>query len=284
MEIKRRRVLIMTDKKRFNSYELSRAWFDFCFENPEKIKPNHTAIYFFCVEHCNRLGWKRKFGLPTSMVKDAVGIRSYNTYKKTLDDLVEWGFIEMIEYSKNQYSSNIIALSNFDKALNKALDKALIKHSTKQSESTVQSIDSIIKQINNRTINKEQMLQLEIAIKSYHDKKEESLFSEMWEKFPYKKEFGSCCKLFDDKNLPKTESQKVKWITDFRLLVEKDSYTPLEIYNILKWARGDDFWKANTLSFLGLRKKKNGVMKIDNIKAKYTLENKPKENNQAQWA
>ena len=131
-------------------YELSRVWFDFCFENPEKIKPNHTALYFFCIEHCNRLGWKTKFGLPTTMAKDAIGIRSYNTYINTLNDLIEFGFIELVEKSRNQYSSNIIALSNFNKALDKALDKALIKHGTKhhtkQRESTVQSIGSIDKQ------------------------------------------------------------------------------------------------------------------------------------------
>jgi len=131
-----------------NGYELSRNWFDWCFENPEKINPNHSALYFFCIEHCNRLGWKEKFGLPTTMAKEAIGIRSYNTYIKTLNELVEFGFIKMIEKSKNQYSSNIIALSNFDKALNKALDKALIKHTTKQRESTQQSIDSIDKQLN----------------------------------------------------------------------------------------------------------------------------------------
>jgi hypothetical protein len=136
-----------------NSYTLSRIWFDWCFENPEKISPNHTALYFFCIEHCNRLGWKEKFGLPTTMTKEAIGIRSYNTYINTLNDLIEFGFIQMIEKSRNQYSSNIIALSNFnkapDEACNKALDKALIKHTTKQREST----DSINKQ---ETNNKEQ--------------------------------------------------------------------------------------------------------------------------------
>lgn len=138
-----------------NSYELSRAWFDWCFENPEKITPNHTALYFFCVEHCNRLGWKERFGLPTTMAKEAIGIRSYNTYIKTLNDLVEFGFIKMVEKSKNQYSSNIIALSKFNKALDKALDKAFIKHMIKQDESTSESIDSIDKQItiNNEPIN-----------------------------------------------------------------------------------------------------------------------------------
>jgi len=121
-------------------FTLSRNWFNFSFENPELISPNHTALYFFCIEHCNRLGWKEKFGLPTTMAKDAIGIRSYNTYINTLNDLVEWGFIKMIEKSKNQYSSNIVALSKFDKALDKALDKAIIKHVTKQRES-ISSID-----------------------------------------------------------------------------------------------------------------------------------------------
>ena len=132
-------------------YELSRNWFDWCFENPEKINPNHTALYFFCCEHKNRLGGKEKFGLPTTMAKEAIGIKSYNTYIKTLNDLVDFGFIIMIEKSKNQYSSNIIALSNFNKALDKALDKALIKHTTKQRE----SIDSIDKQYNNKQLNKD---------------------------------------------------------------------------------------------------------------------------------
>jgi len=135
-----------------NGYNLSRNWFNFCFENPEKIKPNHSALYLFAVEHCNRLGWKEKFGLPTEMSKEAIGIKSYNTYINTLNELVEWGFIKMIERSKNQYSANIIALSKFDKALDKALDKAFIKHVTKQSESTSESICTIDKQVNKETI------------------------------------------------------------------------------------------------------------------------------------
>tara|TARA_R100001244_G_C5162287_1_gene131103 strand:+ start:256 stop:999 length:744 start_codon:yes stop_codon:yes gene_type:complete len=129
---------------KLNSYELSRAWFDWCFENPEKITPNHSALYFFCIEHCNRLGWKEKFGLPTTMAKEAIGIKSYNTYIKTLNSLVDWGFINLIQKSTNQYSANIIALSNINKPLNKALDKALIKHGSKQRE----SISSIDKQEN----------------------------------------------------------------------------------------------------------------------------------------
>jgi len=120
-------------------YDLSRSFWDFAFENPEKVKPTHIAMYFFAIEHCNRLGWKTKFGLPTSMVIDAVGLKSYNTYKKHFDELVEWGFFKVYEYSKNQYSSNIIALSLAISKNNKALDKATSLRSIKKSESTGES-------------------------------------------------------------------------------------------------------------------------------------------------
>ena len=142
--------------KELNSYSLSRNWFDFAFDNPEKIKPNHTALYFFMIEHCNRLGWKRKFGLPTTMAKEAIGIRSYNTYIDTFNDLISFGFVDLIEKSTNQYSANIIALSNFDKASSRALDKAFIKHDTKQVVKQRESISSIDKQENKEQENKEQ--------------------------------------------------------------------------------------------------------------------------------
>jgi hypothetical protein len=131
-----------------NSYELSRNWFNYCFDNPEKVKPSHTAVYFFAIEHCNRLGWKEKFGFPSQMVMEAVGIKNWRTYSKVLNDLVDFGFIKMIEISKNQYSSNIIAIVKNTKAPTKALDKALQKHSTKQGQSTV----SIDKQLNKEQV------------------------------------------------------------------------------------------------------------------------------------
>jgi hypothetical protein len=134
-----------------NYYTLMRNFWDFAFEHPEKVKPNHCALYCFAVEHCNRLGWNRKFGLPSGMVMSAIGMKSYSSYIKAFNELIDFGFFELIEKSKNQWSSNIIALSYFDKAHDKALDKAMIKHASKQSESTHQSTrqsnDSINRQI-----------------------------------------------------------------------------------------------------------------------------------------
>jgi len=138
-----------------NSFDLSRNWFNFAFENPDIISPGHAAIYFFAIEHCNRLGNKEKFGFPTTMAMEALGIKSYKTYISLFNDLVSWGFIKLIEKSKNQYSANIIAIVKNTKANTKALDKALIKHSIKQVQSTDESIVSIIKQSNNETSKQE---------------------------------------------------------------------------------------------------------------------------------
>lgn len=167
------------------SYELSRGFWDFAFENTSRVNPNHSAMYFFAIEHCNRLGWKKEFGFPASMVIDAMGIKSYNLYKKTFDDLVEFGFFKVLQYSKNQYSSNIIALISNDKAQTKALDKASINHESKQHQSTYQSIDSIIKQINSKQLTLKQVNELQKAIDLYFDKNfnfEKSLINYGFEK------------------------------------------------------------------------------------------------------
>ena len=141
-----------------DTFKLSRAWFDFSFANPELVNPAHTAIYFFAIEHNNRLGGKDKFGLPTSMCMDALGIRRHQTYIKYFNDLVSWGFIKLVQKSVNQHSSNIISLHSALPKSDKALDKAMIKHASKQresnSQSTCQSTDSIDKQTNNKQINK----------------------------------------------------------------------------------------------------------------------------------
>lgn len=131
----------------FTGYSLSRAWFDFCFENPEKISPGHTAIYFFAIEHCNRMGWKEKFGFPTQMAMEAIGIKKYDTYTKYLNQLIEWGFLKMIQKSTNQYSANIISLTSAYPKNGEALGKAMVKHGGKQGESTGESKGSIDKPI-----------------------------------------------------------------------------------------------------------------------------------------
>lgn len=89
------------------------------------------------------------------MTMDAIGVRKHQTYGKGLNDLVEWGFIKMIEKSKNQYSANIISIDATPENGN-ALDKALVKHGAKQGKGTGQGTDSINKQLNKQTKNNKQ--------------------------------------------------------------------------------------------------------------------------------
>ena len=98
---------------------------------------------------------------------EATGIKSPKVYKPALLNLVEWGFIELIQDSKNQYTACIIALVKnteaTDKADKNALDKALtqssLDHLPNQGTSTCQDKGNIyinketIKQINKETIN-----------------------------------------------------------------------------------------------------------------------------------
>lgn len=170
-------------------FNLSRNWFEFCFNNPERIKPSHSAVYFFAIEHCNRLGWKDKFGFPSQMVMEAVGIKNWRTYSGVLKDLVDFGFIKMIEVSKNQYSSNIIAIVKNTKATTKALDKALQKHDTKQRQGTV-SIDL-----------QETKLQ-ETKLHSVLS------FDEFWEMYDKKVEMGKCKKKYE--KLSEENRSKIK--------------------------------------------------------------------------
>lgn len=118
-----------------NIYDLSRSFWNWAYDNPEKIHPTHAAIYFFAIEHSNRLGWKEKFGFPSQMTMDAVGISKHHTYQKYFNDLVDFGFFKLIQKSKNQYSSNIISLKSAMPKKGEALDKAWSKHAAERGHS-----------------------------------------------------------------------------------------------------------------------------------------------------
>jgi len=200
-----------------NGYNLSRNWFDFCFENPEKINPNHSAIYFFAIEHCNRLGWKEKFGFPTQMVMDAVGIKKHQTYIKYFEDLCEWGFFKLLQKSQNQYSANIICLQFAMPKNGKALDKAIINHAAKQTEttgqSTGQSNSSIDKPDNHKPNNHKPQTT------------KETFFSD----FPNSSYLESVCR-----DLGKSKDEILSRLSDFRAVSEADYNSMAEFSTHLK--------------------------------------------------
>jgi hypothetical protein len=243
-------------------YSLYRDFWDFSFDNPEKIKPNHIAIFSFAIEHCNRLGWKNKFGFPTSMAMDAVGIKSYSVFKKHLDQLVEFGFIEIIEYSKNQYSSNIIALKeNYkanSKSHSKSLDKAIGKHTSKQVQSTSESIGSINKPLNKekgkpRNQETKKLLLSEIDISDVED----GLKQYFEIAVAFQKLF---IKNLEEKNSPtknQTGAKFLSYVEPIRLMFENDGVKLEQVQSVFKYLNSPqgEFWKSNILSTKKLREK-----------------------------
>lgn len=117
-----------------NGYNLLRDWYNYKFSHPSKVKAIHSDMYCYLIDLWNRLGQKDEFGLPTQVTMEALGIGSYNTYKKTFDDLIEFGFVKLIADSKNQHQSRIVALSKNDKASDEAPDKALDKAHIKATD------------------------------------------------------------------------------------------------------------------------------------------------------
>ena len=98
----------MADKN--SGYHLTRQWFDFCRSTDHNIKPIHTAIYMYTIHLCNSLKWKPVFQLPTSETMKILGISNYTTYRVALYEIIDFGFIKMIEKSSNQYTANRICL------------------------------------------------------------------------------------------------------------------------------------------------------------------------------
>lgn len=91
-------------------YDLHRLWFDFCLKNPDIVNTQHTVIYFYCVYQWSVNQYNNKFQLQSKHAMIATGIKKHQTFSKAFKQLVEWGFVNIIEKCNNQYTQNIIKL------------------------------------------------------------------------------------------------------------------------------------------------------------------------------
>ena len=93
-----------------NVFGMSKIFFKFVSENRKNVTTAHISLYFYCINLCNTNLWKKEFGLPTDRTMDGICVGSYKCYIKSLRDLHDWGFLEIVCTSKNQYTANIISL------------------------------------------------------------------------------------------------------------------------------------------------------------------------------
>lgn len=150
-----------------NGYSLSKDFFEFSFENNDIVRPTHIAVYFWLIDLNNRLNWVDKFNVPSYYAMQSCCISSYNTYKKVLDDLESWGFVEVVKKSKNGSSPLVIRMSKNDKVNEKSLSKSI--KSDHQSEVTIN------KPINIKTKKTKQ--------KKSHVENDDDLFFAFWDSY-----------------------------------------------------------------------------------------------------
>ncbi len=129
-------------------FTLTKRFWKWAAENPEKVKPAIVAVYFSAVELCNKLGWPDKFGIPTDTTRELTGISSRTTYTKVFNELVENGLVMLIRKSPNQHKSTIIAFPKNEQARFKNPDTAVSKNEQAHIQAREQQrdgTDTIIK-------------------------------------------------------------------------------------------------------------------------------------------
>lgn len=136
------------NNNKIDVFALSRNWFNYTFENPDKVRPIHSHLYFFLIDKSNRLGHVGKFGIPTESIMEKLGIKSRITYTNCLNFLIENGFIVMVKKSNNQHSASVISLVKRERELDTAFDKSERFAFIKNEQATIQpNIEAIIQPI-----------------------------------------------------------------------------------------------------------------------------------------
>ncbi len=202
-------------------FKLTKQWFDFCQSGESIVRPVHSALYLYSIHLCNKLRWPKIFGIPTEATMNALGISSYKTYITTFKELVDFGFIQWVEKSTNQFTSNKIALVKNA--------KASPKHIPKQ----VQSIVGIVKHVNNKNVvNVEDEKQKTVLV---------NLFRKVRSDVPYDiliQEAGKFLVKYpgksDQKNLINTWASKIKYETPVKAI---DEFNRIEAENLKKYGQ-----------------------------------------------
>ena len=91
----------------FDYFNYFYQWID---ENPDKVDPYITAVYFALLNRANKSGWKDKFAIILIDLQETCGINSRTTMLKTLDRLEEFGFLQTVSKTTNQYKNRVICL------------------------------------------------------------------------------------------------------------------------------------------------------------------------------
>lgn len=116
--------------KGVNGYSFMHGWFNYLRDNFGKVNTYHSALYMYIVHRANTLGWVKEIGLPTDFTFQRAGFANDKTYRKCLQELIEFGLIKSISKSTNQHVATIVSLVEFPIPNSEASSEADIQATT----------------------------------------------------------------------------------------------------------------------------------------------------------
>ena len=101
-------------KTKPTGYTLTRAFYAEVGENKDmqtRCTAHHHSLYTWICELSNRYPDREVYDLPRDYTMAMSFIGSPSTFKKCLDDLVQWGFIEIVQIGRNVWQPTKVCFS-----------------------------------------------------------------------------------------------------------------------------------------------------------------------------
>jgi DNA-binding transcriptional regulator YhcF (GntR family) len=225
-----------------NGYALSHWWFEFAFRYPDKVTTTSTALFSWLCELYNKLQWPDKFGVPTIVAMSAIGIKNYRTYKKAFDNLVEWGFIEVIAKSTNQFTANTISIKSAYVQNTIAKELASAKN-TMANQNQIQPLNKGIAHIN-KPNNKESKINSKTSSGVFTpDYKPNNDFDSI--AFTLWKQVVNYMQKNDIESTTLKRTKVATWSQEIESLIKHDGYTKEDLTAVMDYLKVDSFWAMN---------------------------------------
>jgi len=228
------------------------------------MKPNYYAIIPAEVRYNNKLTANSKllFGEITALT-NKTGVcwannkyfaELYNVDKKTVSrwihQLQEEGYLDIVmEYNKE---TKQITKRSMKITTSTPMDK-IVRGGQKDPQGRDKNVEDNIYTNNNNNIKKNTA-----TLKKVSDFRDDYVLA-----------YDHIIKLFHERNIPKNNDMKIKWLDVIRLCDEKDKVKPQQLWWLCNEVRKESFWADNFQTLLKLRKSKDGVMYLNKFIAMF---------------
>ena len=261
-------------KNDINLFKQLRAFYSKVFELNNKITPYHVSLYIFLLNQNNRANWIEWFKCPADTAMYGALINSNKTYYKVLNELIDFGLIE-VKKGVNDFKAAQIKIVKLK--YNNELDSEIVEIPIPETNSSVantplftQLPTQVLTQLTTQlttllpTLKDKPNTKILITIKQEEIKKK-ILLSELSDSDVSNSEYLKITKSFHDLFIKNQKSLNVstdklekadgfKWYDTIRLMIDTDKISTTDLRLLYKFISQDHFWKSTCRSVDSLRK------------------------------